>query len=80
MIDNLGEIDKDTLQHIDNNLGRPGGRVTDPNYVPPNHMPFPAPVVPTVPTPLFIFGAKSQKCLQVACELVRFCSRRERFK
>ena len=35
-------------------------------------MPVPAPVVPTVPTPPFIFGVKSQKRLQVVCELVRF--------
>ena len=40
--------------------------------MPPNHMPVPAPVVPTVPTPPFVFGAKSQKRLQLACEIVRF--------
>ena len=72
MIDDLGEFDKDTLQQIADNLRRPGGRVPDPNYVSPDPMPVPAPVVPTVPTPPFIFGAKSQKLLQVACELVRF--------
>ena len=59
MIDDLGEFDKDTLQQIADNLQRPGGRVPDPNYVPTNLMPVPFPVVPTVPTPLFIFGAKS---------------------
>ena len=58
-IDDLGEFDKDTLQQISDNLQRPGGRVPDPNYVPPNPMLVPSPVVPTVPTPLFIFGAKS---------------------
>ena len=71
-IDDLGEFDKDKLQQIADNLQRPGGRVPDPNYIPPNSMPIPAPVVPTVPTPPFVFGAKSQKRLQVACELVRF--------
>ena len=68
MIDYLGEFDKDTLQQIADNLRRPEGRVPDPNYVP-NPMPVPSPVVLTVPTPPFIFGAKSQKRLQVACEL-----------
>ena len=72
MIDDLGEFNKDTLQQIADNLQRPGGRFPDPNYVPPNPLPVPAPVVPTVPTPPFFFGAKSQKRLQVACELVRF--------
>ena len=72
MIDNLGEFDKDTLQQIADNLRRPGGRVPDPNYVPPDPMPVLSPVVPMVLTPPFIFGEKSQKHLQVACELVRF--------
>ena len=72
MVDDLAEFDKETLQQIADNLRRPGGRVPDPNYVPPDPMPIPAPVVPTVATPPFIFGAKSQKRLQVACELVRF--------
>ena len=35
-------------------------------------MPVPAPIVPTVPTLTFIFGAKSQKRLQVACDLIPF--------
>ena len=71
-VDDLGEFDKDMLQQIADNLRRPGGRVPFPNYVPPSHMPVPDPVVPTVPTPSFIFGAKIQKRLQVACELDRF--------
>ena len=54
MINYLGEFDKDTLQQIADNLRRPGGRVPDPNYVPPNPMPVPAPVVPMVPTSPFI--------------------------
>ena len=76
-INDLGEFDKDTLQQIADNTRRPGGRVPDPNYVPPYPMPVPAPVVPTVPTPPFIFCAKSQKFLQVACGLVRFYEREQ---
>ena len=72
MINDLGEFDKDKLQQITNNLRGPGGRVPEPNYVPPNPMPVLSPVVLTVPTPPFIFGAKIQKRLQVACEIVRF--------
>lgn len=71
-VDDLSEFDKDTLKQIADNLRRPGGRVQDPNYVQPDPMPDPPPAVPTVATPPFIFGAKSQKPLQVACELVRF--------
>ena len=72
VINDFGEFDKDTLQQIDDNLRRPGCRFPYPNYMPPNHMPVPAPVVPTVPTLSFIFSAKRQKSLQVACEIVRF--------
>ena len=72
MVDDLDEYDKEMLQNIADKLRRPGGRVTDPNYVPPAPMPVPALIVLTVPTPPFIFGAKSLKHLQVACDLVRF--------
>ena len=75
IINDFREFDKDTLQQIDDNLRRPEGRVPYPTYVPPNTMLVPAPVVLMVPTPPFIFGAKSQKRLQVACELVFFYDR-----
>ena len=61
MIDDLAEFSRETLQQITDNLRRPGGRVPEPNYAPPSPMPIPAPEVPTVATPPFIFGAKSQK-------------------
>ena len=60
------------LQNIQDILRRPGGIIPYPIYVPPVLMPVPAPIFPTVPTPPFIFGAKSQKRLQVACDLIRF--------
>ena len=42
----------------------PGGRVPDPNPG--------APPGATIPTPPFVFGAKSQKRIAVACVLVRY--------
>lgn len=63
-VGDLVDFDKDTLQQIADNLRRPGGRIPDPA---PN-----APEGATIPTPPFVFGAKSQKRLLVACDLVRF--------
>ena len=63
-VDDLADFDKDSLQQLADNLRRPGGRVADPN---PNADPG-----ATIPTPSFVFGAKSQKRLSVACDLVRY--------
>ena len=66
--DDLSEFDKSSINQIADKLCRPGGRVPDPNAiaaVPPN-------AVATIPTPPFVFGAKSQQRLNVACDLVRF--------
>jgi hypothetical protein len=63
-VDDLADFDKDSLQQLADNLRRPGGRVPDPN-------PGAAPGA-TIPTPPFVFGAKSQKRLLVACNLVRY--------
>ena len=60
----LADFDKASLQQLADNLRRPGGRVPDPNPA--------AAAGATIPTPPFVFGAKSQKRLQVACDLVRF--------
>lgn len=60
----LAGFDKETLQQLADNLRRPGGRIPDPN---PNADPG-----ATIPTPPFTFGAKSQKRLSVACDLVRY--------
>ena len=58
----LADFEKDSLQQLADNLRKPGGRIPDPN----------APVGATIPTPAFTYGAKSQKRLTVACDLIRF--------
>ena len=63
-ISNLADFEKETLQQMADNLWKPEGWVPDPN-------PAAAPGA-TIPTPLFVFGAKSQHRLTVACELVRY--------
>ena len=60
----LADFDKDSLQQLADNLRHPGGCVPDPN-------PW-APAGATIPTPPFVFCAKSQKQITVACDLVRF--------
>ena len=59
--DDLSEFDKSSICQIADNLRRPGGRIPDPNND-----------GATIPTPPFVFGAKSQQRLNVACNLVRF--------
>ena len=63
-LSDLADFDKDTLQQVADNLRKPGGRIPDPT-------PGAAPGA-TIPTPSFVFGAKSQHRLSVACELVRY--------
>jgi hypothetical protein len=63
-VDDLIDFDKDTLQQVADNLRRPGGRIPDPT-------PGAAPGA-TIPTPPFVFGAKSQKRLLAACDIVRY--------
>ena len=60
----LADFEKDSLQQLVDNLRRPGGRIADPH---PN-----APGGATIPTPAFTYGAKSQKRLTVACDLIRY--------
>jgi hypothetical protein len=62
--DDLINFDKDTLQQVADNLRRPGGRIPDPT-------PGAAPGA-TIPTPPFVFGAKFQKRLLAACNIVRY--------
>ena len=64
MVADLADFEKQELQQLADNLRKPGGRIPDPN---PNAAPG-----ATIPTPAFIYGAKSQKRLTVACDLVRF--------
>ena len=51
MVDDLADFDKDTMEQIAANLRWPAGRIPDPN----------ATAGATIPTPSFVFGAKSQK-------------------
>ena len=60
----LAYFEKQSLQQLAVNLRKPGGRIPDPN---PNTAPG-----ATIPMPAFTYGAKSQKRLTVACDLVRF--------
>ena len=60
----LADFEKQSLQQLADNLRQPGGRIPDTN-------PSTAPGA-TIPTPAFTYGAKSQKRLTVACDLVRF--------
>ena len=63
-IANLAEFEKDSLQQLAENLRNPGGRNADPD---PNGS-----AGATITTPTFTYGAKSQKRLTVACDLVRY--------
>ena len=63
-VNDLADFDKDIVIQVAENLRRPGGRVADPD---PN-----ANLGVTIPTPPFIFGAKSQLRLNAATELVRY--------
>ena len=54
-INDLVDFDKHTIQYVADSLGRPGGRIPDPT---PNSSPG-----AKIPTPSFVFGAKSQKRL-----------------
>jgi hypothetical protein len=67
-VGDLEDFDETTLKQIADNLRRPGGRVPDPNAGEEGGPPEGA----TIPTPPFVFGAKSQKRLGVACEIVRY--------
>ena len=62
--DDLTDFTKDSLMQVAENLRKPGDRIPNPD---PN-----APVGSTIPRPSYVFGAKSQKRLLEACELVRF--------
>ena len=60
----LADFKKDSLQQLADNSRKHGGRIPDPD---PN-----APAGATIPTPAFTYGAKSQKWLTVACDLIRY--------
>ena len=60
----LADFEKDSLQQLADNLRKTGGRIPDPD---PN-----APAGATIPNPAFTYGAKSQKRLTMACDLIRY--------
>ena len=62
-VDDLVDFDKGTIEQIAANLRRPAGRIADPNPG--------AAAGATVPTPPFVFGAKSQQRLIFAAKLIR---------
>ena len=63
-VEDLAEFDKESLKQIADNLRRPGGRIPDPTPG--------AAAGATIPTPPFVFGAKSQNRLETAGHLIRF--------
>ena len=63
-VSDLADFDQSSLQQLADNLRCPGGRVPNPDPG--------AAAGATIPTPPFVFGAKSQKRLLVACDLVRY--------
>jgi hypothetical protein len=63
-VDDLVDFEKDSIEQIAANLRRPAGRIPDPNPA--------AAVGATVPTPPFVFGAKSQQRLITAAKLIRY--------
>ena len=64
LVGDLADFDKPSLQQVADNLRRPGQCVPDPNPG--------APPGATIPTPPFVFGAKSQKHIAITCDLVRY--------
>ena len=61
-IQDLADFDKDTLQQLADNLRKLAGCVPDPNPA--------AAAGATIPTPSFVFSAKSQHHISLACEIV----------
>ena len=64
LVDDLAEFDKETIDQIATNLRNPGGRVPNPD---PN-----AGIGATIPTPPFVFGARSKMRILAACDLILF--------
>ena len=70
-VTNLLGFDKDNLHHTSNNIHGPVLMVPEPNYIAPVSLTEPPPPVPTILTPLFIFGAKFQKRFLIACDMIQ---------
>ena len=63
-VGDLADFEKDSLQQLGDNLHCPGGRIPDPSTN--------AAAGATIPMPTSTFGAKSQKRLHVACDLIQY--------
>ena len=63
-IQDLADFDKDASQQLADNLRKLAGCVLDPNPA--------AAAGATIPTPSFVFSAKSQHRISVACEIVHY--------
>ena len=64
LVSDVADFIKDSLQQLADNLRCPGRHVPDPNPA--------AQPGSTIPTPPFVFGAKSQRHITVACNLVKY--------
>ena len=64
LVSDLVDFNTTSLQQLADNLRCPGGHVPDPNPA--------AQPGSTIPTPPFVFGAKSQRHIAVACDLVKY--------
>ena len=58
----LTDFNSNAMQQLTDNLQHPGGRVPGPNPG--------AAAVTTIPTPSFIFGAKSPKRISITCNMI----------
>ena len=64
LVSDLADFNVTSLQQLADNLRRPGGRIPDPNPA--------AQPGSTIPTRPFVFGAKSQRDIAIACDLVNY--------
>ena len=67
-VTDLADFNKTSLKQFADKLHHPGGHVLDPIIGQQGG----APPGATIPTPPFIFYAKSQKCLAMACDLIHY--------
>ena len=63
-VDDLADFDKDSLEQVAESCRRPGGWVPNPHTN--------AAAGSTIPTPPFVFGAKSLLRMQAACEIIKY--------
>ena len=64
LVSDLVDFNTTSLQQLADNLRHPGGCIPDPNLT--------TQPGSTIPTPPFVFGAKSQRRITVACNLVKY--------